>query len=56
MHVPLWLLCSGFTCFWPNGGGLEEARDDSAFANLPQQEAWEDLEEEQDADDVPEGA
>ena len=47
-HCAFVIFCytSGFTCFWPNGGGLKE---DSAFAS--QQDMWSDDDEEDDDSD-----
>ena len=39
--------CAGYTCFWPNGGGLKES---NPFSSHPKQ-SWDDGEEEEDYDE-----
>jgi hypothetical protein len=38
--------CVGYTCFWPNGGGLKEL----PFSSHPKQ-SWDDDDEEEDIDE-----
>jgi len=48
IHV---LILTGFTCFWPNGGGLKESGNPFTTSTESNQSMWENETEEEDEDE-----